>query len=300
MERPEGVDPDKWKKFLDSYEEIKAMVVPIEFYGRVIDQTGMPVSGAKVVLRMRSEEVSMAVLWKKGLRDVKTKEFMLLSDDEGFFSLIGIRGSILHIDALEKEGYIHPKKYGSFGYGKYVGEIHHPDKNNPVIFQMRKKGETEPLIREETKVRPTTDNREFFTDLIRGTSSAELTDGSDLIIRMEAEEPGEDNRYNWSISIRAVDGGLIETDDAFIYQAPENGYQDSIELSFDKEAFRWARRVDKKVYLKSRNGQVYAGLKLRIYAYHNGTGFLRIDSIINPNGSRNLEYDPAKRIRARR
>ncbi len=85
-----------------------------------------------------------------------------------------------------------------------------------------------------------------------------------------------------------------------VCSAPESGYQESLESFFDKSSYRWSGYSSKKIYLESRNGQLYAGLSLAIYAYHDGRGYIRINGVINPNGSRNLEYDPTKRIRVRR
>ncbi len=287
--RPENISPEIWERHLMYHERAKTYTVRIEFYGKIADQDGMPVPDVKIGFRVSSRLVELE------------KKIELFSDEEGLFSLTGVWGTSLYIEKLEKEGYIEGNRSRSFKYAKYK-PIHHPDRNNPVVIRMWKKGETEPLIREETHVSVTGDNREFFADLISGKTSAELTGQADLGIRMKIEKPGPDNRgnrYNWNISIRAVDGGLIETDDEFQYQAPESGYQESMELSFDK-SYRWSSYSDKKIYLKSRNGQLYAGIRLEIHAYHSGRGFIRIEGVINPNGSRNLEYDPAKRIRVKR
>ncbi len=286
MKRPENISPEVWERYMKIYEREKTNNVPIEFYGKITDQEGTPVPEVKISLRVFSK-----------LKRYK-KEIELFSDYEGLFSLTGVTGTSLHIEKLEKKGYVEGNRSGSFDYAKYK-PIHNPDINNPVIIRMWRKGETEPLIREKTKIRVTGDNREFFTNLISGKTFSELTDKADLGIRMEIDKPVNNTpRYNWRIIIRAINGGLIETDDIFLYQAPKNGYRQSLDMFFDR-TFRWSGDAYRKVYLKSRNGQIYAGLKLTIQAYRRGDGFIEIDSIINPNGSGNLEYDSAKRIRVR-
>ena len=50
-------------------------------------------------------------------------------------------------------------------------------------------------------------------------------------------------------------------------------------------------------YFKSKNGKNYGRFKLEVVAYKNGKTTVRIqDILINPNGSRNLEFDPDKNI----
>ncbi len=287
MKRPENISPELWERYLRTRKMVEEDIVPIEFYGKITDQNGIPVPGVKI-------SITVSFSLKN-----KTEKIELSSDNGGLFSLTGIRGSRLYIDKFEKEGYIEGNFSRRFGYGRHTPEIHYPNRDNPVVIRMWKKGETEPLVREETEIIVTGDNREFYTDLISGTTSEELTDQADLVIRMKIDKPDEENLYNWHISIGAVNGGLIETDDEFLYQAPESGYQQNMNMFFDK-TFRWSNDAYKKLYLKSRNGKVYAGLKLRILTYHTGKGLIRISSLINPNGSRNLEYDPAKRIRVKR
>ncbi len=286
MKRPENISPEVWEKYLRIYEREKANNVPIEFYGKIIDQDGTPVPNVKISLRVFSK-----------LERYK-REIELFSDYDGLFSLSGVTGTSLHIEKLEKEGYIERNRTGTFDYAKYK-PIHNPNINNPLIIRIWRKGETEPLIREETKIKIIGDNSKFYTDLISGTTSQELTDNADLIIQMKIDKPDTKGLYNWSISIGAVNGGLIDNDDEFLYQAPESGYRQNMDMFFDK-TYRWSDDAYKKIYLKSRNGQVYAKLKVSILAYQSGKGLIRISSTINPNGSGNLEYDPAKRIRVRR
>jgi len=79
--------------------------------------------------------------------------------------------------------------------------------------------------------------------------------------------------------------------------APEDGYQSKIVLSYKKENENYASKVKKKYYLKSKNGHSYAHLEMDIRPFFNdNVAAIRMIYWLNPNGSRNLQYDPQKRI----
>ena len=99
------------------------------------------------------------------------------------------------------------------------------------------------------------------------TGCAELTEttGQDHVGDLEMQFKRKrvspnDERFDWSVVLRAVDGGLIETYDALMYEAPIDGYQP--EWAFDQRKsglwIEWMGESVHRFYLKSRNGQVYA------------------------------------------
>ena len=102
----------------------------------------------------------------------------------------------------------------------------------------------------------------------------------------------------WIVDLKSdsVNGGFIETDDIFMYLAPEDGYQKKITIVLDKNDNTWTTSLEKKFYLKSRNGNVYSSLICKFISHPSGEGLVSISTFINPNCSTNLEYDPAKRI----
>jgi hypothetical protein len=56
-------------------------------------------------------------------------------------------------------------------------------------------------------------------------------------------------------------------------------------------------RTDRTFYLNSRGGQVYGHLQIKeLEPDYRGKAALRIESYVNPSGSRNLEFDPAKQV----
>jgi hypothetical protein len=292
---PKDVDPEVWEKFLTIHERGLRNNVKINFYGKAIDQYNQPVSSAKVTIRVSSYEESAFIQWSKGGRASNSEAIELKTDANGLFGVHNLKGRVLYIDKIEKDGYIKAQigKKSSFGYTKNYGEVHIPDNNMPVVYKMWKKEGAEPLIKNKLKIKMSTDNKEYYINLVKGKSSPEPMEQADLTIRMHAEQV---NRRigEWGYTITAVNGGVYETDDAFLYRAPDSGYKNVLVVSINEINPQWPSI--KKIFLKSRNGRIYAALDIRLIASHDGKGIVHINSIINPNSSKNLEYDPQKRI----
>ncbi len=106
---------------------------PIEFYGKVVDQTTNPVAGAGVDFSCNDTSES-------GTSDYKTT-----SDPQGLFSIRGIAGKLLTVK-VGKDGYYPSKRDNDSFY--YAGQNVNfkPDENAPVVFHLRKKVSGEPLI----------------------------------------------------------------------------------------------------------------------------------------------------------
>ncbi|MEM9443947.1 MAG: hypothetical protein AAGA18_01220 [Verrucomicrobiota bacterium] len=58
----------------------------------------------------------------------------------------------------------------------------------------------------------------------------------------------------------------------------------------------WTSGLSQKFYVRSRNEDLFARLEMTFLPSNKKTSKIRIKSYVNPNGSRNLEYDKAKDI----
>ncbi|MFW2480907.1 MAG: hypothetical protein ACN4GF_12395, partial [Lentimonas sp.] len=95
-----------------------------------------------------------------------------------------------------------------------------------------------------------------------------------------------------------VNGGLIKTDDVFPYTAPESGYEKNYTFSQKEATGSWVSSMpDTTFYIKAKAGQVYATITMDFRVHLFGDFFSTIEILANPNGSRNLEYDPELRIK---
>jgi hypothetical protein len=256
---------------------------PIVFFGKVIDRDGHPVANAKI---------HYSVADKYFRSDSK---YEAMSDDSGLFSIRDVAGAGIWVNAT-KEGYEGTDHSGaSFGYGVPTANSP-PSQQSPAIFVLRKKGPGESLIK--------ISSRQFAVpksgDPVGvNLSKGKATRGSDAQIQVESwvndGVRDERGRFDWRCRVIVPDGGLVERDKNN-FEAPENGFGPSEEFSISKLQKDWSDRVEREYFLKLKDG-TYARVKFQMMAggHYN---FFVLESYVNPSGSRNLEYDPAKEIKA--
>jgi hypothetical protein len=259
-----------------------------DFYGKVIDQSGQPVVGAEVKLQVNLD------FGRGGI--YKTN-----ADASGCFQFTGLRGKSLSITA-ERKG------YHNAGQGLGLKGPSGPDTstNNRATYIMWKLKGPEPMMHKEVnsrKIQP--DGRVFTVDFVKNEITEGTNAAGDIFVQIQRPpqvKPRE--QYDWSFVMTAIDGGFIEvTNDAYLNEAPKSGYQQKYQM--DRYATNVVNfstyplyRTDRTFFLKSRGGQVYGHFHISELDpdYRGGMAALRIESYINPAGSRNLEFDPAKQV----
>jgi hypothetical protein len=264
--------------------------VPIEFYGRAIDQYGKPVTGAEVVAETLIRNGSIE----------KQENHSTYTDSNGYFELKGFKGESIGV-GIKKDGY---KQYLGqdantyFKYSRMYHDYFKPDAKTPVIFQMWKLTGPEPTIESKIAIWHPYNGTTVSYDLWAGQK---VQSGGDLKVTLfrnpQVIQRGKD-QYDYFIKIEAIDGGLLECNDKFPYLAPENGYKSMLDFNVRKDDPKWSASWIKFFYLKSRNGQSYARVKVDFLTDSDrpeGTS-LNLIAYVNPLGSRNLEFDPMKMV----
>ena len=247
---------------------------PIDFYGKVVDETSNAVAGAKIGFHW------VEIPTEEGNRTATTE-----SDAEGLFSLHGRRGPSLTV-WFSKEGYY--SSHGgqiSFNYASGPNIIS-PDPQNPVVFNLRKKGIPEPLVAINRSYRIPRDGTPVGIDLATGKT---ITGGSgNLVVQCWTEDQGKRSgeKYNWRCVVTIPGGGIVATDEEFAFLAPETGYVNSTEINMPADRPDWKNDVDLKFYYHLADGR-YGRMTFSMIA--GGQHFCMIDSFLNPSGSRNLE-----------
>ena len=89
----------------------------------------------------------------------------------------------------------------------------------------------------------------------------------------------------WAFKMSIPDGGFIEQNDEFPFEAPEAGYQPTIDFHFKAGETNWTDTIHKSYYIAFGQPRKYGRLDLDTQMYW-GT---RLTYAINPTGSRNLE-----------
>jgi hypothetical protein len=263
---------------------------PISFFGKVIDQDGDPIPGAKVTLKIRY----MKTVGSVGIGDTFA-EPSLTTGTDGQFALTDAKGSLLVLKALTKEGYEpSPKAFnGTYWYWRDKNP-YRPDPSHPEIFRMWKKMGAEPLVRKGFGKPLLADGTPAEFDLLDGRVVAQ---GGDLRVKLERVpqkvEWGQRN-YEWTITVEAIDGGIVESREEQMYRAPADGYQPKLLIHMAANDANWSDTKDVAAYIKIRGGKLYGRVEMKFMVGSDreaGTPF-NMTSFINPSGSQNLEYDP--------
>lgn len=263
---------------------------PIEFFGKVVDEQNKPVDGA-----------SIRFVWSD-LSSKGTSEAHTFSDVDGLFCLKGVRGKGLSVHISSADHYVsQSRNQFAFEYADPDEPIFHiPDPNNPVIFHLRRKGQTERLVVMRSNLNIPGVGRQFRL-LTNGTPtrvdfvSGKIVEyGGSLEVRCWIRnETGEFNKaYDWSYELTVPEGGLILSTNEFDFEAPLENYLPSIRKEIHKNSEQpWTGRREEKYFLKLANGN-YARMRFVIYAGE--SPFCIIEAFVNPSGSRNLEFSPDK------
>ena len=284
------VAPDSEETELSSEEKIEKVlqkyIVPITFYGKVIDEKGNPVTGAK------------ATFSASDLSETGNTRYEVTSENDGRFSLEGVKGGgiLIHV---EKEGYYAPIGGQYFYYSH--GTKHIPDPNDPVVFYLHKKGEAAELVKVDKTVRIPKDGTPVEISLLTG-KAAPAGQGH---IKVECwtmdQNKNEVGRYDWRCRITVPNGGLIEPTQEFDFEAPADGYRSFDEINMPATTFaedsvkRWSSSQTRKYFFQLGDGN-YARMEFEMLA-GGREQLCWIKSYLNPDKSRNLEYDKSKEIR---
>jgi hypothetical protein len=262
---------------------VGALQTPIAFYGRVVDQNGEPVPNAAV-------EYSTIDRF-----DADGSKYKGESDASGNFAISGIQGAVLTV-GVGKSGYysIHGRSDGAFAYGVGTDSTRRspPTKENPSIFVLHKMGPTEPLISLSSRQINVPPNGNPLTlDLATGR----LQSGNLQIESWIGDT--STRRFNWRYRLSVSNGGIAQRNGQFDFEAPSDGYRDSIEVNMLVNSETWSSSISKDYFARLPDGR-YA--RFSVTFYPGKRNFVVLESYLNPTpGDRNLEFDPAKQIKVK-
>jgi hypothetical protein len=256
--------------------------VPIVFYGKLEDQFGNPVVGAKIA--------GNTIIYN-GVRS-GAEHVSATSDANGVFQINAGKGESLGI-VPRKGGYALATKDTYFKYSYMYPDHFTPDPNNPTVIKMWKLQREEPLVGIDKEYRFPFTNAPVYFDLAAGKIVSAAGDLQAIITRA----PGsisQRNRGDWSIELIPVNGGIMEPqyNTSYItFEAPESGYQSNYLVLMNHDDPAWQDGINKELFLKSKGGQVYSKFSLgfRINNDQDGLMWFRFRGVANTNGSRNWE-----------
>ena len=108
--------------------------------------------------------------------------------------------------------------------------------------------------------------------------------------------------FPWTFTLAITNCGLIAFNDPYPYVAPAEGYQTFVTFegptNFEENPTTlesWGNGLRRGFYFKSKNGQIYGRMVIRMSAGRNYASF-DADIYVNATGSRDLEYNSTKQI----
>jgi len=256
--------------------------MPIEFYGKVIDQFGQPVVQAEVELN-----------WTTAVGPVTEPKKRVFTGLDGRFEVNGIQGSGITI-SVSKNGYesgsdwIQNFEYAAF----YQDNFHVPDPKNPVLFHLHKLMGAEPMYQYQANGEITFDGRPVILDVATG----KLAESGDFTFSLRLDGRSE-RGPDYTLLLQAQnDAGFILTNERFPFNAPENGYQTTMLIRQKVDDTNYNSRQTFHFYAKTHEGK-YGVVWFEVNVPGVGeTASCNATIRFNPSGSRNLEFDQNKWI----
>lgn len=257
--------------------------VPVEFYGKVLDQHDNPVAGAKI-------QISLNTIFEILNRD-------LFTGADGTFSLSGVSGKFLSVNVFGLDGYtgVQATKFGDYNYAE-PGEhnFHVPNPNKPVVFRLWKYDNPEPLYRKTIDSNVRTDGKVGWFDLKSGNSGK---GGLGVSVMDRSQKNGKEVQVTYKL-IGGEGCSLLESKDDPMFSAPAAGFQKEIvhEVHWKEGDASQVEPGKFRFYFRDADGNYAAvNANLRFASDVKCDVFFHI--LQNPSGSRNLEYDPRLEIK---
>ncbi len=264
----------------------KILTHDLVFYGLAVDGESNVLSGVKVEANVLVVNPALSTMHKT---------FETISANDGRFSFNIPWGQQIVIQT-GKTNYISPQVQ-SFQYGPVGSDsLHQPDANDPVVFVLYKKKEAEQLFSFTRVYRAAVTGEPLRIDLTTGDVTAS---GGDLVVSLFCSEPYTNlKKFLWKASFAVVNGGLIENNVTpmrleYLPEAPATGYQPGFQIEYGPDTPTYRLQHDGMYYVQSRNGRVYAKMKVFISAIWDERGVpFSISAVVNTNASRYLHTEP--------
>ena len=250
----------------------------IEFYGRVIDQEGKPLKGAKV-----SYKIQMAgdLQPQFGLR--RRDQGAVNTRDDGTFEILKKKGMNLDISAIELDGYREAQGGTRRGYSYGSGSVQHaPDPSRPVDFLLISQDASK-LVGNEHKLAFKWDSSPV---------SVPIGDTGDTIVFIPRRKRlnGEIMDLDWSLDLSVTQGEILRMPKDAPLIAPLDGYQKILNYGSLASDPKWSDGFGQEsLVFRTQDGK-YGRIELDLYVDREIDSTAAYVTVhLNPSGGRNLE-----------
>lgn len=136
--RPEGWSTGDWIHFMIAYRAGRSANGTVEFYGKIVDENGSPLSGVELVAEITYNEPSLGSVLKTNTSDRK-EDLNVKSSADGTFSIIEPVGRSMFLKNFVKDGYkLSGKKSYAYMFSPSSAKTHKADPKNPEVFMLEK------------------------------------------------------------------------------------------------------------------------------------------------------------------
>lgn len=250
---------------------------PIEFYGKVVDQSGRPVT-----------EAAVRYSWTTAVGPRPDPSAIATSSDDGAFAISGLSGKRLVVE-VSKDGFVPLRaSRGSFEYSAFFDELFHvPDPATPVVFRLQRLHGASRMYKHECDIRLA-----LSDSTLLDVAAGRFGSVGDFRITTVRRESGDGGMGSLILQLEAPAGaGLVVTSDELMFEAPPEGYDRAVEISIGPGASQGPDSIRGRLYVRTRAG-TYAAIELEsIYWQRRNEVTLNAVVYFNPDGSRNLEFD---------
>jgi hypothetical protein len=269
-------------------ETDRVSTVPINFYGRVVDQDGNP---------LPSVRVESDIVWWTNRVTGESDLFHRTTtntDPEGNFQFRDVEGAGIWIRALTKQGF-EPEGESLRTFKYNATSIRKPDDPaKPLVFRMWKEGTNQKYAYGGTTSGLPLDGSRHPIGLNSwpGTSRYATTTNFTIRFKRPVDARSED-KFDWSFILEAHDGGILEEQDEFstMCLAPTEGYLPQYEFRMESGNPKWSKYVTKRFYFRNQAGTAFGRATLTILQFQPhviSTATLQCNYEINTVGGRVL------------
>jgi len=306
--KPEGMSAADWMRYLKFHAALVSANRSVNLYVKCIDQFGNPAEGLKAIVTILGNESSIANLVSGVASSSQSKEVIPVTvGPDGMITIEGKRGTSLILEIPYSEVFSLGRgkefKYGSLVATKESKEFYKPDKNNPVIYNIWRRGPKQALYYWNGKgglvSNRTPERFTKLTNMLEDQNSRSVPPSETSVLLDWTRLPdvaGKTRR--WSMKVDAGGGGLIQSDlsEQHGCLAPEDGYSPVIKL--DSDSYSKESDTGRHWFYRSANKKVHATFRLHVDPNASGEiPIIFLEEIkSNPTGSRNLEYFPDKTL----
>jgi hypothetical protein len=260
------------------HEYLSGLSQSIDFDGIVVDQTGSPVPEAAVHLYW-GQATQEASSWTN-----------LLTDSIGSFALHGVEGITLTVRVTKDGFYSGRESWDTFRFGKETPSASAPASGGiRRTFRLYRKGPGVDLVSSGTGVKPylgvpmPLEGAAVSVDLL----GRNVGQTGQLTLQQRKPDPDQwKQATEWLFRISIPDGGFVEENEEFPFEAPQSGYRPVVEFIIQKGQPDWATDLSKDYYIRFGTPPLYGHLHLDTSIDMSGA---RLTYQVNPTGSRNLE-----------